>query len=350
MKSVTSDDNPITNRSPVFWKTLYNWLQYVLNGDLPIEKTVFRLIVIAEKNIINGSLVTEFDKANTIELATLALLNAKKELWGKKEDKRDGISDSYCDYLNAFFDPQHEDIVCQLILKMSIVLFESDYDEKLRKKFNNIPGLFSEFSDYLYTDMFGWVMEKVVAQCKMGKPAYISKYDFDTVLAGHSRAYNQTASIPALSTEIDEAVASATVKKSHPDTYIQQLELIEADFTEKCKAAKDYLRTKEEIIRRAEKGLFIPSSLNDYSDKLVRSWSNARIRTSLSSGTDIEKGALLFSEVSSSALEMRLQGTDLPSFFGSGKLHDLANVPKEKPAIGWHPQYEALLNGGKENE
>lgn len=348
-KSVTSGDNPTTDRSSVFWKTIYNWLQYIKNGDLSVNKAVFRFLVISEKNIEPGSVIAQLNTANTIELAKSALLNAKKELWGESEEKKGDIPPSYSDYLNAVFDKQNNDIICELITKMSVVIYESNYDEKIKKKFNAIPGLFSEFADNLYTDMFGWVTDKVVTQFRTGKPAFISKHEFDLALAARQRAYNQKVSIPALSNPIDEAVASSVVKNPNPDTYIRQLELIEADFTDKCKAASDFLRTKEETTKRAEKGLFITNSMNDYKDKLKRSWSNARTRARLSSGTEVEKGVLVLSEASDAALSMQLQGADVPSFFGSGSLHALANAPKEKPEIGWHPQYEKLLKGGIDN-
>jgi hypothetical protein len=322
----------------------------LINGDLSIDQTVFRLIVISERNIAEGSIVAKFNSANTIELANKAWVYAKKELWGEDEEKKDSIPSSYCEYLKKVFDKRHSDIVCKLITKMSVVIFEGDYDEKLRRKFNAIPGLFSEFSENLYTDMFGWVTEKVIAQCKTGKPAYIYNHDFNSALMAHQRAYNQNVSIPALSAPIDEDVASGAVKNPNPDTYIRQLELIKADFTDKCKAASDYLRTKEETVKRAEQGLFIPNSMSDYIDKLKRSWNNTRTRVRFSMGTDIEKGSLLLSETSEAALLMKLQGVDVPSFFGSGSLHALANAPKEKPEIGWHPQYETLLKGDDDNE
>jgi hypothetical protein len=350
MKSVTSNDNPVADRSPVFWKTLYNWLQYALHNDFPIDKTLFRLIVISEKDIADGSIVAEFNSANTIESAKRVLMNAQKGLWGNNEEKKNSIPASYRDYLSAVFDNEHRDTICKLIVKMAVILFEGDYDKKLKEKFNNIPTLFPEFAENLYTDMLGWVTERVVTQCKTGKPAYINKREFDAALSAHQRAYNQNVSIPALSAPIDDAVVSGVVTNPNPDTYIRQLELIEADFTDKCKAASDYLRTKEETIKRADKGLFTLHSMNDYTDRLKRSWSSARTRMRLSVGTEIEKGTLLLSETSEAALSMRLQGADVPSFFGSGNLHALANAPKEKPEIGWHPQYETLLKDGIENE
>ena len=57
MKSVTSSDNPTTDRSSVFWKTIYNWLQYIKNGDLSANTDVFRFLVISEKSIEPGSII-----------------------------------------------------------------------------------------------------------------------------------------------------------------------------------------------------------------------------------------------------------------------------------------------------
>ena len=34
LKSVLSDDNPLSNRSVSFWKTLYNWCNYIENEHL----------------------------------------------------------------------------------------------------------------------------------------------------------------------------------------------------------------------------------------------------------------------------------------------------------------------------
>ncbi len=350
MKSVTSCDNPATDRSPVFWKTLFNWLQYVQKGDLLLNKTVFRFLVISENDVTSGSIADQFNNATTVGEAKIALFKAQKELWGENEEKKNSIPTSYCEYLNELFNPKHCDTVCELIAKMSVIIYKNDYDDKLKEKFKAIPALYPEFSDNLYTDMFGWVMNRVVIQCKKGKPAYISKSEFDSALVAHQRAYNQTASIPALSSPINEAVLSGVVKSPHPDNYILQLEFIEADFTDKCKAASDYLRTKEEISIRAEKGLFTPDSMIDYTDRLKRSWSNARIRMRYSPGTDVEKGTFLFSETSDAVLKMKLQGADVPSFFGCGSLHDLANLPTDRPDIGWHPNYEALLRSDNRNE
>ena len=54
IKSVQSGNNPIADRSEVFWKTLYNWYQYVKQGDLSLNNTTFRFVVISNRNVTYG--------------------------------------------------------------------------------------------------------------------------------------------------------------------------------------------------------------------------------------------------------------------------------------------------------
>lgn len=50
VKSVTSSNNPIAERSVVFWKTLYNWCTYIEDGSLP-SNAVLRFVVVANRTI-----------------------------------------------------------------------------------------------------------------------------------------------------------------------------------------------------------------------------------------------------------------------------------------------------------
>lgn len=65
LKSVTSDSNPATNRSIVFWKTLYNWFDYVRNGSLVLDKTIFRMVVVSNHELDVGDIAGQFHGALT---------------------------------------------------------------------------------------------------------------------------------------------------------------------------------------------------------------------------------------------------------------------------------------------
>ena len=347
IKSVTSSNNPVSDRSVVFWKTLYNWLRYVQDGSLNINNTVFRLIIMSNKQLNLGDIIKLFHEASDKDQAIVALKSAKKTLWGEKGELKNGVPNTYKKYLNELFANNNEDTTLQLITKMYVVIHENDYDEKLRKKFND-QIILPEFADKLFEHMLGWITEKVNEYLKQGMPAIIQSEEYRSALIAQVRTYQQRNSIPALSKEID--VASARTEMEQQDVYIQQLDLIEVDYDEKLDAASDFLRTKAEIVERADRGLIVQQGLDEYNNKLKRTWKNKRQIALLAQlPSDIEKGKYLYAETNDSASKYNLHGSEVPSFFGSGILQMLANKPHPEPQIGWHPSYKDFLKKRSES-
>ena len=81
-KSVLSDNNPLANRSIAFWKTLYNWCDYVKNNAFPNKKLVLKYVVISTHTVKIGDIPKSFAKATTTEDAKKALEIARKEWFG----------------------------------------------------------------------------------------------------------------------------------------------------------------------------------------------------------------------------------------------------------------------------
>lgn len=348
LKSVTSNSNPATDRSIVFWKTLYNWFAYVRNGSLVLGKTIFRMVVVSNHELEAGDIAGQFHRASTKEKAQKALSAARVSIWGKDDVLKNEVPSSYGQYLEVLFSSDNEELVSEIISKIVLDIHEIDYDEKLIKKFNgqSIP---TEFADILFEYMLGWVTNKVNDYIKQGLPAVITSLDFRKALVAQSRMYNQRNSIPALSREITSD--EARIEVENQDVYIQQLDLIQLDFDDKLDAASDYLRTKTETTIRAEKGLFTPQSLPDYNDKIYRLWKSKRTQLLLSmpDASEIIKGQQLHAQASEAVITSAFSNDDFPSFFGSGSLQALANKPCEEPKIGWHPSYKELLKGGTKN-
>lgn len=344
LKSVTSDGNPATDRSVVFWKTLYNWFNYVNNGSLIVDKTIFRIVVVSNHKLGAGDIVGKFHKASKREDALKALEAAKLNIWGKDDILKREVPDSYEPYLEVLFSPTNNDLVAQIISRVELDIHENDYDEKLIKKFSgqSIPP---EFADNLLVHMLGWVTEEVNNYIKQGLPAVITSIDYRKALVAQCRMYNQQNAIPVLSREItpDEARTEVEIQ----DVYIRQLDLIQMDFDDKLDAASDYLQTKAETTIRAEKGLFTPQSSKDYNDKICRIWKSKRTQVLLLPAyTDVMKGQQLYAQMGEVAPQI---DSTFPSFFGSGTLQTLANNPCEDPEIGWHPNYKELLKGNLQN-
>ena len=81
VKSVTSANNPIAERSSVFWKTLYNWCTYIEAGDLP-SGAIMRFVVVSNGTVIPGGIQASFMNAHSDYEAQKALADAKEAILG----------------------------------------------------------------------------------------------------------------------------------------------------------------------------------------------------------------------------------------------------------------------------
>jgi hypothetical protein len=341
VKSVTSANNPISDRSVVFWKTLYNWCTYVEESLLQSD-AVFRFAVIANDSITPGSIQESFKNAHSDSEAQSALANAKNTLLATKTI--DELPETYREYVRYLFDGTRENLVCGIIKGMEFEIHSDSYDQDLIAKFNNqtIP---SEYADILLTYMLGWVTQKVETFTKDNKPAYILAKEYRGALTAQIRASNIATILTAVSKAPSNTEAGGEVARL--GTYIRQLNLIEADEATLFEAASDFLRAKIEKVEWARRGIVTEQSFGDYHDSLFRLWTNRKRLLGIQYANDpLNCGKTLYSNCLIDSARQKLQGVETPSFFGSGSLQGMANAPIVSPRIGWHPQYIELLKGG----
>ncbi len=349
IKSVQSGNNPIADRSEVFWKSLYNWFQYIKDGDLSLDNTTFRFVVISNRNVTAGVIPESFHAAHTDEDAKSALKAAQDTLWGTKNELKAQVPSGYSSYLDILFNVENSAIVAQIVRAMRIETHPSNYDDSFYKKFcsQTIPP---EYAEELFTYMLGWVYERVNDQTKHGLAAYIKCKDFRDALQSQIRRYNQNGILASVATRPSEHETQKELDRQ--DIYIKQLGLIELDVSDKFKAANDFLRTSAEKTAWAERGIVAPQSFDDYHDGLIRIWTTQSRLVSLApSPTNIQSGQRLYLICQDAVRTTKVQGNDTPEFFGAGSLHSLANEPSHAPLIGWHPMYKDLLKAsGDANE
>lgn len=349
VKSVTSANNPIAERSSVFWKTLYNWCTYIETGALP-SGAIMRFVVVSNGIVIPGSIQASFMNACSDSDAQKALADAKKSILGTAQDNfatdmYAALPDSYREYIRYLFDGNRTKIVCDMIKSMEIEIHNNTYDEDLLNRFSNQVGLPAEYVDLLLTDMLGWVTQTVESFTKDNKPAYISAAEYRKALNTQIRAYNTNAVLRAVSQVPSKDEQSGEIERL--DTYIRQLQLVEMDDATLYEAASDFLRAKIDKIEWAQRGIVHAQSFEDYHDALYRIWTNQKQLMGLQYRTDaIACGKAVYFKCRNDSAQQKLQGVETPPFFGSGSLHDLANTPADPPRIGWHPQYITLLKEG----
>lgn len=348
VKSVTSANNPIAERSSVFWKTLYNWCTYIEDGSLPPE-AVLRFVVVANGTITPGSIQEAFKSAHSDSEAQKALHDAKAAILGASPkdpttDVYTDLPDSYKTYVKYLFDNSRVKTVCDIIKAMEIEIYNDTYDEDLLKRFSNqtIPA---EYADLLLTDMLGWVTRTVESFTKDNKPAYISAKEYREALNTQIRASDTKTILRAISQAPSSYEQHGEVERL--DTYIRQLKLIKIDDTDLYEAASDFLRTRIDKIEWAQRGIVNAQSFDDYHEALCRTWKNRKQLMDLQYGTDpIACGQAVYFSCREDSGRQKLQGVEAPPFFGSGSLQGLANDPPNTPRIGWHPQYINLLKEG----
>ena len=78
LKSVTSNANPVSDHSTDMWKTFYNWLMGVKDGELVAEKTNFKLFITVDKT---GTIVKNFNDAVDKKSADQVWEDAKEKKW-----------------------------------------------------------------------------------------------------------------------------------------------------------------------------------------------------------------------------------------------------------------------------
>ena len=346
IKSSLSSNNPVSNRSISFWKTLFNWCKYLEEGQ--IEADALKLIVVSKDSVKIGSIPEMFSKASDQNESQSAIIAAKKEL---EETSSNGklASDECQKYIDFCYSNEHIKTYLKVVELFSVDLHNGTYDETLKRKFCEqlIP---LEYADQLFITMLGWVSERIHEFTKNNKPAVISKKEYNDALRKEVRGRNQNTILSSVSTQPNSSEAS--VEMGRRDIYIKQLEIINSGTDELYSAAVDYLRTCAEKTCWAKKGLVTDLSFDDYYDSLRRMWEskNSNARLLYRTYTDEEQGKLLYNDCKSSVIPMTLQGCSVPSFFGSGSLHYLANEPSDSPRIGWHPNYLALIKGEDDNE
>lgn len=329
------DGNPVSDRSVALWKTISNWVNDVKDGSLDLEKTIFRLYV---PKSCTGNFVKAFSDAKTIDDAKKVLNNAIQELWGKEPECsfRANVADTLKPFIDNVFEASNRKIVCKI---MTVFEFEtgkgssySDIDDAIRNK-----AIAKEIIDQVRIHLLGWTKEKIDIFLEQGKPARISYDEFHEEMISYVRkAYRRQLLInfaqkPTLDAQKHEMKESKT--------YLQQLELIDADYDDKLRAISDYLMASVNRAEWAERDIVHESSFDDLIENLMRTWENKKSDIEILNAALPEKsrGKLLYNGCfNHSAL---LEGNPVPEHFIPGSFHALSDGKK----LGWHPQWKNLL-------
>ncbi|MBN2982307.1 ABC-three component system protein [Cohnella algarum] len=338
LKSVLSNNNPISNRAKDLWKTLYNWLLSVTNHELDVHNTKFILFVTADRK---GSIASSFQDADTLEKAQAAWESAKQEFYKDTGEEKE-LSDEYALYIRSFFKPENRLFASQIIQKFCLKTIQTNHTSLLYETFCERAMLEEDLGDILFTYMLGWIDKRLSELVENKQPMCISYQDYRTELIAIRREYNQKLSLKELAPRPTEQEVQEEMNALR--RYIEQLDVVECDYTEKIEAINDYLRASTNRTIWAKRGDISDGNLTSYQETLVKKWDAKRKILSLRNMhlnlSPEELGKLLYLECKSDPVN--IDHLYVPDFFTAGCYHALSDDVE----IGWHPNYKDIFMPG----
>jgi hypothetical protein len=321
--------NPITDWSDELWKAFANWLDGIALGKLIADKSRFQLYVTPVKQgewaqaLSNAATIAEID-------ALVGVIKAKQA----KLKKPKGCDANLQCFLNAPTQARNATVA-----GFTLLTADADPIDPLRDLIK--AAVDPKLVDDLCHSAIGMAKEQADRLIRAGQPPLL---DGDTFKVGF-RAFVRKINIPGLLTSFTSPPPEAEVSAmlSARPIFIRQLEIIEVGEHDRVRAVSDYLRASADKSKWAEQGSIYPGSLTEWDDSLIG-------RHGLISGeiTDLHadkdatfRGRMAYRKCAQ--LEAPLEGRAVPGHFVHGSFNALADIPR----LGWHPDYQSLLEDEK---
>lgn len=338
LKSALSKRNPVSNKAIDLWKTLYNWMISIESKELDLDTVKLILFINVDKS---GEVVNAFDKAKTLEEAESAWKETKKIFYNEKS-KEVEIGDGCKEYIEYFYDDNNFALACNVIKQFKLKKCVDDYSKTVRKKFDN-TNFPDDIIDAIYKAIIGWIDMKVIKLVESGQAIIISFEEYSRQLSALYRDYNQKFSLMSFSSEPSKQEIENELNGER--LYIDQLDIIDCDYSEKIQAINDYLRAASNRTIWANNGDVSHQSLDAYEERLKRSWDRKKRMVAIERRGDSPElqGRMTYYKCVDEKIDMETKS--VPDFYQSGCYHALA----DDLIVGWHPDYLEHL-GKKEGK
>jgi hypothetical protein len=325
------NSNPVTDKSSDLWKTLSNWTNAIISGELDTEKTKF--ILYRNKSGRSG-IAEEFHAANSSEQIKIAIDNAI--------DKLSDIDDTHVawPYYNNTVN-KNRTILEKIIANFNLETGHGNAFTEVETLLHNLHLPENSVRE-VATHLGGWILRKVTEKISLKEDARISWDDFHLAFlalfdqARRLELIDFTLEAPPSSDQINFQIALRPL-------YLQQAELVNCDYDELLEAVTDFLKAKTNRDRWIESELLDENLAEEFETKLHRYWKNTKSTLGITqkSLTPEDRGRLLYNECQ--LRRETIRNSDLPSSTVAGTYHALANGSK----LGWHDDWELRLKNGK---
>jgi hypothetical protein len=317
--------NPITDWSDELWKAFANWLDGITSGKLIAGKSRFQLYVTPAKQ---GEWAQALSSASTTAQvdALVAIIKGKHA----KLKKPKGCEANLQSFLKAPAEARNA-----VVADFKLLHEDEDPIDRLRDLIKTAVD--PKLVDDLCHSAVGMAKEQADRLIRAGRPALVDGDAFKVAF----RAFVRKINIPGLLSSLTSPPPAAQVSAmlTARPIFIRQLEIIDADDQDRVRAVSDFLRASADKSVWAEQGLVFAESLTEWDNLLIG-------RHGLISGevadlhTDKDgafRGRMAYRKCAQ--IEAPLEGRAVPSHFVHGSFNALADILR----LGWHPDYQSLL-------
>lgn len=322
--------NPISDWAGDLWKTFENWRAMIVAEEIDPNLTHYRLYVSPRKKGHFAQALSAADDAAAVE----AVLNGIRAKLTKLK-----TAPSCADYLQPFLDAPCEQQVA-ILTRFQLETEGTDPLDAIRAVL--LPVISENHVDVLIKSGIGQAKQALDRLIQRGELPILEADAFRRDFHAFVRQNN----LPGLLTSFggvpnDDLVAGIAATRP---TFIRQLELVDANNEERLRAVSDYLRASADKADWAERGMIFPGSLDTWDDDLVRRYGMIRgdIADLHPDRSAPVQGRLVYRQCAQH--QVPLEGRVVPGHFVHGSFNNLA----DRRRVGWHADYEALLDESPE--
>ena len=265
-KSALSDRNPVSDKAVDLWKTLYNWLIALKDGELSFGGTLFVLVINVNKS---GNIVEWINSANNVKEAEQVYEKISKNFLDE-DGNYIKQSDSINDYIEAFLADENTKYVLYIIEKFKLVVIGEGHTKLIYDEFVAKTYLPVDIQGLVFDKMLGWIDKITALQIENGQVMQISKKLFNNELTLTQRMVNQNKCLIELAP--NPTITEIELQQDEYKTYIRQLKLIDVDYDEQLSAINDYLKASANRTIWALNGDINEEILEKYYETLKKRW------------------------------------------------------------------------------
>jgi hypothetical protein len=317
--------NPVADFATDLWKTFFNWIAQIKNGNVDPSLTTFRLYVTP---VHSGEVVSMLHTAKTNDAADKCTKHIQDKLAALPKKP------SCYRYLRHLLelDPK---VRRTLIRNFEFDSANVDPVDAIR---NIIRAPLSEsIVETCCVYAIGKAKEEADALIREGKMPSITAGPFQLAFKAFVKKNDLSGLLKSIAPQPTGAEVAATLAESPP--FVRQLDFIDLPHDLRLRAVSDFLQASSDKTRWAANGDIVHDSLQEFDQKLVNAHGFTKL-TLQDQVPPLEARALgrrLYAECCKGT--HKIEEREPPSHFIPGCFNDLAN----RSELGWHPDYLVLL-------